>query len=61
MRPNADNEGLRYKYLNEFDRAMNLTEEKYGWLNRFARAYHHNPLHTSTFYFLFPSTVDRVM
>ncbi|KDQ09949.1 glycoside hydrolase family 13 protein [Botryobasidium botryosum FD-172 SS1] len=23
---------LRYKYLNEFDAAMNLTEEKYGWL-----------------------------
>lgn len=24
---------LRYKYLNEFDRAMQLTEEKYGWLH----------------------------
>lgn len=24
---------LRYKFLNEFDRAMQLTEEKYGWLH----------------------------
>ena len=24
---------LRYKYLNEFDAAMNNTEEKYGWLS----------------------------
>ena len=24
---------LRYKFLNEFDRLMNLTEEKYGWLH----------------------------
>ncbi|KAE8376919.1 pectin lyase fold/virulence factor [Aspergillus bertholletiae] len=24
---------LRYKYLNEFDRAMQLTEEKFGWLH----------------------------
>ncbi|KAI0335635.1 glycoside hydrolase [Cubamyces sp. BRFM 1775] len=24
---------LRYKYLNEFDKAMNHTEEKYGWLH----------------------------
>lgn len=29
----ADDPTLRYKYLNEFDRTMNLTEEKYGWLN----------------------------
>lgn len=28
-----DDAGLKYKYLNEFDRAMNMTEEKYGWLN----------------------------
>ncbi|OJJ77151.1 hypothetical protein ASPBRDRAFT_165825 [Aspergillus brasiliensis CBS 101740] len=24
---------LRYKFLNDFDRAMQLTEEKYGWLH----------------------------
>ncbi|KAF7595665.1 alpha-1,4-glucan branching enzyme [Aspergillus hancockii] len=24
---------LRYKFLNEFDRALQLTEEKYGWLH----------------------------
>ncbi|KAL1883048.1 hypothetical protein VTK73DRAFT_123 [Phialemonium thermophilum] len=24
---------LRYQYLNNFDRSMNLTEEKYGWLH----------------------------
>jgi 1,4-alpha-glucan branching enzyme len=24
---------LRYRYLNDFDRAMNLLEEKYGWLH----------------------------
>lgn len=24
---------LRYQYLNDFDRAMQLTEEKYGWLH----------------------------
>ncbi|KAJ5246725.1 1-4-alpha-glucan-branching enzyme [Penicillium chermesinum] len=24
---------LRYRFLNEFDRAMQLTEEKYGWLH----------------------------
>ena len=24
---------LRYKFLNGFDRAMQLTEEKYGWLH----------------------------
>jgi len=28
----VDDELLRYKYLNEFDAAMNNTEEKYGWL-----------------------------
>lgn len=29
----SDDQALKYKYLNEFDRAMNMTEEKYGWLN----------------------------
>ena len=29
---------LRYKYLNEFDRAMQTTEAKYGWLHS-AQAY----------------------
>ncbi|KAK5937184.1 alpha-1,4-glucan branching enzyme [Knufia obscura] len=29
----ADDDLLRYKFLNEFDRAMQLTEEKYGWLH----------------------------
>lgn len=29
----ADDELLRYKFLNRFDRAMNLTEEKYRWLS----------------------------
>jgi len=28
----VDDPGLRYKFLNEFDSAMNKTEEKYGWL-----------------------------
>ncbi|KAI0700723.1 glycoside hydrolase superfamily [Cytidiella melzeri] len=28
----VDNKDLRYKYLNDFDREMNLLEEKYGWL-----------------------------
>jgi len=28
-----DDQLLRYKYLNEWDRAMQLTEEKYGWLH----------------------------
>ncbi|XP_078494423.1 LOW QUALITY PROTEIN: 1,4-alpha-glucan-branching enzyme-like [Ciona intestinalis] len=28
----ADNQQLRYKFLNRFDRAMNKTEERYGWL-----------------------------
>ncbi|KAK5096289.1 alpha-1,4-glucan branching enzyme [Exophiala xenobiotica] len=28
-----DDKLLRYKFLNEFDRAMQLTEEKYGWLH----------------------------
>ena len=27
-----DDHLLRYKYLNEFDKAMNHLEEKYGWL-----------------------------
>lgn len=30
-----DDTTLKYKYLNEFDKAMNTTEEKYGWLNRY--------------------------
>lgn len=29
----ADDNLLRYRYLNNFDRAMNLLEEKYGWLH----------------------------
>ncbi|CRK98126.1 CLUMA_CG011494, isoform A [Clunio marinus] len=29
----SDNKTLKYKFLNEFDRMMNLTEEKYQWLN----------------------------
>ncbi|CCM04879.1 uncharacterized protein FIBRA_07073 [Fibroporia radiculosa] len=28
----VDDQLLRYRYLNEFDKAMNHTEEKYGWL-----------------------------
>ena len=28
-----DDDLLRYKFLNEFDAAMQSTEEKYGWLN----------------------------
>lgn len=28
-----DDHTLKYKFLNEFDRAMNLAEETYGWLN----------------------------
>lgn len=28
-----DDKLLRYKYLNEFDKAMNWTEDKYGWLS----------------------------
>ena len=28
-----DDELLRYKFLNDFDRAMQWTEEKYGWLH----------------------------
>lgn len=28
----VDDPLLRYKYLNEFDKAMNHAEEKYGWL-----------------------------
>lgn len=28
----VDDGHLRYKYLNEFDSAMNNTEEEYGWL-----------------------------
>jgi 1,4-alpha-glucan branching enzyme len=28
-----DDDLLRYKYLNEWDRSMQLTEEKYGWLH----------------------------
>lgn len=29
----ADDELLRYRFLNNFDRAMNLCEEKHGWLH----------------------------
>lgn len=29
----ADDELLRYRFLNGFDRAMNLCEEKHGWLH----------------------------
>lgn len=29
----VDNNILKYKYLNEFDRAMNTTEQKYTWLS----------------------------
>lgn len=29
----VDDENLRYKFLNEWDRAMNMTEQKYGWLS----------------------------
>jgi 1,4-alpha-glucan branching enzyme len=29
----VDDPLLRYKYLNEFDAAMNAAEEKYGWLH----------------------------
>lgn len=29
----ADDESLRYKYLNEFDSKMQWTEAKYGWLH----------------------------
>ena len=29
----ADDDLLRYKFLNRFDSAMQNTEEKYGWLN----------------------------
>ena len=28
-----DDENLVYKFMNEFDMAMNLLEEKHGWLN----------------------------
>uniref|UniRef100_H2Z7D6 Alpha-amylase/branching enzyme C-terminal all beta domain-containing protein n=2 Tax=Ciona savignyi TaxID=51511 RepID=H2Z7D6_CIOSA len=28
----ADNQQMRYKYLNRFDRAINKTEERFGWL-----------------------------
>lgn len=29
----VDDQTLKYKYLSEFDRAMNLTEQQYGWLS----------------------------
>lgn len=28
-----DDELLKYKYMNNWDRAVNLCEEKYGWLH----------------------------
>lgn len=31
----ADDELLRYKFLNRFDREMNLAEEKYKWLSSY--------------------------
>lgn len=30
----VDDENLKYKFMNNFDRAMNLLEEKYGWLHQ---------------------------
>lgn len=30
----VDDELLKYKYLNNFDRAMNHLEDKYGWLRK---------------------------
>jgi len=29
----VDDQHLKYKYLNNFDRAMNRTEMQYGWLS----------------------------
>lgn len=29
----VDDELLKYKYMNNWDRAVNLLEEKYGWLH----------------------------
>lgn len=29
----VDDNNLKYKFLNEFDKAMNATEDKYDWLN----------------------------
>lgn len=31
----VDDELLKYKFLNNWDRAMNFAEEKYGWLGNF--------------------------
>ena len=28
-----DDPNLAYKFMNEFDKAMNLLEEKHGWLD----------------------------
>lgn len=33
----VDDELLKYRFLNEFDAAMNRLEERYGWL-------HHDPV-----------------
>ena len=30
----VDNELLKYRYLNDFDAAMNHLEEQYGWLQK---------------------------
>lgn len=30
----VDDELLKYRFLNEFDSAMNKLEEKYGWLHK---------------------------
>lgn len=42
----VDDENLKYKYLNNFDRDMNALEEKYGWLHsnpvRITFMYRHN-------------------
>jgi len=29
----VDDESLKYKFLNNFDKSMNHLENKYGWLN----------------------------
>lgn len=41
-----DDELLKYKYMNNWDRAVNMLEEKYGWL-------HANPVSSFIIIFLF--------
>jgi len=45
----VDDDTLKYKYMNNWDRAINTLEEKYGWL-------HAHPVssfvHYTTFYYL---------